>query len=491
MNTAEFNEQLQADCGSLRKIVAGLDGLEEDWNGARATFRARELGYFTPDEDDRVRGMQADYRRYREGLYEIVERYRSYRTQTRLPEQLQAFMVGFAAALTLHARALKLIEVYEHEPLVRRKLNEAEARHQLEAGFFEEILGACSSLHNYRLMVRADSFWRRSRRTIQRLKLAEAADWRWVGDVIRHQRAGARRRFGKVVFQRLRYDWRAFWKCTSRPVAAARYGLLSFVGSKVARMRTTRHYQPAINARVLDRLRSLLRPGDVLLVRAEKKITSELLPGFWTHAALYVGSVRDLETLGVTAQSCPCRRWVEAIADGSRYGYVLEAVSPATRIRRLEKCLYADHVAVLRPRLADEPLRSALVEAFGQLGKPYDFAFDFNVTARIVCTGLIYRSYHKRGGIEFPLIKRFGRYTLTCDDVADLLLTAPGGAGAAVRCPWQLVALAVQLADGQTRFVAEDKATDVLRAIRGGLRPTAVSPPELEAIQPGSTLPYG
>src|SRR5205823_14042578 len=44
-------------------------------------------------------------------------------------------------------------------------------------------------------------------------------------------------------------------------------------------------------------------------------------------AALYVGSVRDLETLGVTAQSRPCRRWVEAIADGSRYGYVLEARS--------------------------------------------------------------------------------------------------------------------------------------------------------------------
>src|SRR5437899_3292265 len=140
MIMADFYRQLQADRDALRKIVAAFDRLEMDWNDARAKFHARERGYFTPDEDDRVGQMLAAYCDYRRGLYEIVERYRSYQELSDPTERLQAFMVGFAAALTLYARALKLIQVYEHESLVCNKLNEAKARDHLDAGIFDEIL---------------------------------------------------------------------------------------------------------------------------------------------------------------------------------------------------------------------------------------------------------------------------------------------------------------------------------------------------------------
>lgn len=55
----------------------------------------------------------------------------------------------------------------------------------------------------------------------------------------------------------------------------------------------------------------------------------------------------------------------------------------------------------------------------GHLGKPYDFEFDFNVSSRIVCTELVYRAFHARGGIEFKLTKRLGRWTLSADDLMD------------------------------------------------------------------------
>ena len=91
------------------------------------------------------------------------------------------------------------------------------------------------------------------------------------------------------------------------------------------------------------------------------------------------------------------------------------------------------------PTLSGEQVAGAVAEAFGHVGKAYDFEFDFNISTRLVCTELIYRCYHHRGGIEFPLVKRLGRYTLTGDDMANLVLkslpaTPPGSRASA----WKL-----------------------------------------------------
>src|SRR5256885_369714 len=115
---SELEKQLHADCDSLREIVAGLDRLEHQLEEARTTIQARQRGYFTPDEDDRVRQMLLAYRNYRRALYEIIERYLEYERLGGPACQLRGFMVAFAAALTLYAKSLKLIPIYEHAPLV-------------------------------------------------------------------------------------------------------------------------------------------------------------------------------------------------------------------------------------------------------------------------------------------------------------------------------------------------------------------------------------
>ena len=51
----EFETQLRPDCDSLREILGGLDGLEQQLSSAQTAILARQRGYFTPDEDDRVR----------------------------------------------------------------------------------------------------------------------------------------------------------------------------------------------------------------------------------------------------------------------------------------------------------------------------------------------------------------------------------------------------------------------------------------------------
>lgn len=471
--TEELLPQMQADCDGLREIFGGLDRLELQMIQAGSTSGSQRRGYFTPDEDDRVRQMLLAYRNYRIGLHEIIGRYRDYEELESPSPQLQAFLIGFAAALTLYAKSLKLIQTAEHIPLLRRKLNEPDAKFDLAEGFFDEVLQSYSSLGNYRHLSQANQFWRRQRRSIQKWLPPGNTEWHWLADVVRHQRVVVRKRLVSVLNARFRYDWRALVETTVKPLRQLRYTVQSFVGGTFAGARSTLHYRPALTEAVFSVLRGKLQPGDVLLVRAEEKLTSALLPGFWAHAAIFIGGQDDLVPLEICGHPHVQKHWNNLPKNGGPFGQVIEAISPRALINPLEKSLFADHVVVLRPNLSDSSRAAAITEAFGHLGKPYDFEFDFNVTSRVVCTELVYRSFHRQSGIEFSLVKRLGRFTLSGDDIMNMALESVRKNGPD-RASFQVVALALKDSDPCAGFVPDAEMIPTLQRIQSGWRPARV-----------------
>lgn len=470
--------QLLADRDTLRGIVAGLDRLEARVDETPVFAAAAQRGYFTPDEDDRVRQGLLVYRNYRLAAYEIIFRYRDYVQIVDESLRLRSFLVAFAAALALYAKSLKIIQVTEHQPLLRAKLNEPDAKFDLEAGFFDDVLVGYSSLSNYRALARADRFWRGQRRSANARRLAADADWGWLCDGIRRKRVIVRRRLLDVLLRRLRYDWRAFWQTALRPARQTRYDLQSLLGGRFADVHLVASPVHVVTPDVLGALRPQLRSGDVLLCRAEGKLTAALLPGFWSHAAIYLGARAELEALHVHEHLHAAKRWEEVPADAGPLGCVIEGVAPRVRICPLEICLHADHVVVLRPNVPSAQVAAALGEAFGHLGKPYDFEFDFNVSSRIVCTELIYRCYHGRGLIQFPLVKRLGRFTLSGDDIVHLALDEWDKAGGSEDVPLRPVGLILKRRDGQAHAVPAPRIVPLLRRIRRGWRPARKAPPQ-------------
>ena len=468
-------EQVQRDCETLRQIVAGLERLEGVWSNAQTLIHARSRGYFTPDEDDAVRQILLSYRNYRLGLYNIILRCIQYPVIEEPRLQLQVFMTGFAAGLVLYGKSLKLIQTYERQPLVRKKLNEPEEKFGLEEGFFEEVLEAYSSPRNYRLLLQGVFFWRKHRRKAKELGLLETEEGKWLAGIIRQQRKVIRKRLLQVLLARLRYDFRLFWETTLRPVRRTGYALKSAVGTTFATARISFDYHPAITSEVMEALRSQLRPGDVLLVRADEKLTAAILPGFWAHAAIYLGNKEGLEGAGLAAFPGVAKH-LSKLPEGNS-SLVLEAIAPRCLVNSLENSLYADHVVVLRPNLPVALLASALEEAFAHLGKPYDFEFDFNVTNRIVCTEVVYRAFHKKGAILFTLIKRLGRFTLSGNDIVhqalDVLRDVP-----MEQAPFRPVILFTKTPSG-FRFVEEAEIVPTLQAIREGkpLPVHSITPP--------------
>ena len=209
----------------------------------------------------------------------------------------------------------------------------------------------------------------------------------------------------------------------------------------------------------------------MLLIRAEKKLTSAILPGFWAHAALFIAGAAGLESLGIAAQPVVARHRASLLKQDAGRGCVVEAITPRVQMNSLEAVLFADHVAVLRPRLIAEDLRAGVAEAFHHIDKPYDYEFDFNTSTRIVCTELIYRCFHKRGPIHFTLIKRLGRYTLSGDDLMDQWLDSLDSSGRGSTAGFDLVTLVLKLDHGRAEFFEGPPGLAALRRIRDGWRP--------------------
>ncbi len=468
--SARLEANLRTDCEAYEEIAKGLDGLEARLDRTKVLDDARTRGYFTPEEDDRVRQTLLAYRNYRLALYELIFRYEGYR-KIRSPRlRLRTFALVYDVALSLYARSLKLIQVAEHEPLLRDKLNEPDPKFDLEAGFFDDVLAGYSSPRHYRRLAAADWFWARHRRAFRRLGMLDEPRTQWLCDRIRHQGVLVRGRLLHVLRTRLRFDWRQFLRSIFAPIWSTRYELRSSVGGRFAGLWLHPEPNPVLDHAILDSLRSRLKPGDILLVRAEGKLTSALLPGFWAHAALYVGDRRALEPLTTTRTQYLHRHLRERPGNGGASDLVIEAVSPKVRLTSLANCLEGDHVLALRLNVPESETVAALNEAFGHLNKPYDFEFDFNVSSRVVCTELVYRAYHGRAGLEFPLTKRLGRYTLTGDDLANIALDCLSSTSAST-VPLSVVALVLRRRDGLARFVKPERAISTLRRIRGGWRP--------------------
>jgi hypothetical protein len=188
-----------------------------------------------------------------------------------------------------------------------------------------------------------------------------------------------------------------------------------------------RRAAPLVGRPDLKDLEPELRPGDILLERRNWNLSNVGLPGFWPHAALYVGSPSRLRTFLGGSESeirrrhpSAWRRYLEEHDDG-RPRAVIEAMAPGVVFNSLESSAGADYLGVLRPRLPASEIATAVDRAFGYLGRPYDFDFDFLTDAELVCSELVYKCYQPGGGargVPFKLSRAAGREVLPPNDMA-------------------------------------------------------------------------
>jgi hypothetical protein len=183
--------------------------------------------------------------------------------------------------------------------------------------------------------------------------------------------------------------------------------------------RTASEFYSADNKNVtpelLGQIESLLQPGDVIVTRHAKALTNLFLPGYWPHAALYIGTVEQRKAMGISADWAKEQRWTGELC-------VLEARKDGVRFRPLTDTFSVDVFAIIRPQLTSGSVRAGIERAVLHEGKMYNFDFDFYSSDRLVCTEVIYRAYDGLEQIQFPLQERASRKTMSAEDLLDYAL---------------------------------------------------------------------
>ncbi len=413
----ELAIQLDADLGRLRvldsEVTDSVRRMEELRREFDVRFEEQQRDYYLPHEGAQMRSHFRKFLAYRAALLRIVT---SYAGLDELPDprmRARCFTLGLAAAMRTYASSVRIVLMYRDHILARRTLNESQQQHGVDSRMFDWVYESVTNERNVNLASQMADRFTRHRIEWHDGQVWPTADWDWLDarivaalDYLRKHPIDQRSASVDLFLRRLGDEAYA-------PLYDVQSTVVEWMGDTRVVDRP-----PAIQAEQLERIKSELRPGDIVLQRREWYVGNAFLPGFWSHAALYVGSIEDLRRLGIADDAAVqghLSAYLARTSDGSDRT-VIEALSEGVVFNSLADSLHADHVAVLRPNLSEQQIARAIINAFEYHGRPYDFEFDFATADKLVCTELVYRAY--QGVLSFDLVRIMGRNTLPAAEIA-------------------------------------------------------------------------
>lgn len=427
----ERDTRIAGDLAAVETYRAGLRSVVAFAESRPDLFPAEKAAQGrTVSRDDRraIRSAWSQFLDYLMALDSIGEYHRSF-YRLRGEHRGQSFLAGYAAFLAQYRFALEFIERVENDPGLDVLLNEPVPELGVPGDSYARLkfrflnLGRAAEFAAYDVIYKNTDNLQgtRIRDAIgeDRRKIWEAG--KGSGEILTAKNALALVR---------RTGFKAYF-----PVQA---GVSEWMGDT----KVYRKSQSLISAKQIRALLPKLEPGDVLLERREWYLSNIGLPGFWPHAALYIGTAAERRRFFDDAK---VREWLQSLGavDGSLEAYlaakyidaytrslkpqesdhlprVIEAISEGVTFTTLEHSADCDSLAVLRPRLSKRKKAEAILRAFQYAGRPYDFNFDFRTDATLVCTEGVYKAYEPAkgfGGLQLATIEMLGRPVLPANEI--------------------------------------------------------------------------
>ncbi len=354
---------------------------------------AEARGYYTPVEDERLRDAFARYLAIRVSLWEIIRRSQAAARrvqaapETASRQDLHDFSIAFCAAEIIVRTGEYLIDLARKRDIIWRKLDEAERRYGIDRKSFTRIYRQLTSAYRMHGFYRACDIFDQNKAAILKAAPLEISDILTTLNLPTASRGDHLRRYRSFVKFSTKRRQLSAWKNIL-------FSIFEMMGSDIADLKIPLVKPPRapkrVSPEIMSTIQTVLQPGDVFVTRHDDAMSNLFLPGFWPHSALWLGA---------------------GDAD------ILEAKKDGVRLRQIKETLQVDAFVLLRPKLKPEQIQAALATARSHAGKLYDFVFDFSTSDRLVCTEVIYRTYHGIGPVNFDLVLEAGRHCLSAEEL--------------------------------------------------------------------------
>ena len=432
LNPQELQDRLHGDLQSVSTHRHGLRSVITFVESRPDLFPASRLKESRLLRREEKEVVWTTWQRFLDYLLALdsTERYHARFLRLKGDAREDSFLIGYAALLGQYRAALEFIERAENHAELDKVLNEPVPEIGLPTGTYAKLK------FRFLNVAMATDFAAReavlqtftgNRQPALRAVIREDAARVWE--------AGKGR--GEVL------TLKNAWKVIEGTVGSAWLPIQAGVSEWMGDTQVYRAGRSLISQAQIRELQPKLEPGDILLERREWYLSNIGLPGFWSHAALFIGTpeerrshftdegarawVRhqgiadgDLETLLRTRYPANYEASLRAGEEGHRVR-LIEAISEGVSFTTLEHSADCDSLAVLRPRLPRREKAQAILRAFHYAGRPYDFNFDFATDAELVCTELVYKAYEPAEGIRglrFPLVEMLGRKVTPANELA-------------------------------------------------------------------------
>jgi hypothetical protein len=362
--------------------------------------------------------------------------------------RLKALMLSLGAALTLYDNYLLGVVHFEHDERLRRILNDPDMGFGLVANKLAEATLAANSIEVRHRARRAIEFYENEKKLFT--DAHEDSDEAYLMQLIESSPSYnyvRKIRVGEIAGNKVEIFGRIAVDGTSAG-AATGMDLLSGLFGNTVGLYESRKGKLYGDEAALRHIEAQLQPLDILLEKTPFRLTDKLIPGHFGHVAIWTGSQAELVDAGVWDELI-VNQYADDIDSEHR---IIEALRSGVQLSRLEEFLNVDDLVVLRPVFDDATnqadTREALLMAFRQVGKKYDFNFDVNTTDKIVCSELAYISFP---AIDWPTDEVLGRHSISPDNVAQMA--------------WQNVPLSVVMFYHDGELVPEEEQADKMREL--------------------------
>lgn len=190
-------------------------------------------------------------------------------------------------------------------------------------------------------------------------------------------------------------------------------GILETYGNMIAKV-SWRKGRLSRDHAAVDLLRKKLRPLDMIVVKNGHHLTDKLLPGYFSHTMIWLGSEKELRRLGLWNRQA-LRPFHTAIRQGKS---ILNVDNNGVRMLHHKVLTTSDAIVILRAtapgnnRIISQRYRS-IAAGFG---KEFDFNFDLDTPNQVSCTEFTARIYPQ---MKWTYREALGRRQLLPDDMVD------------------------------------------------------------------------
>jgi hypothetical protein len=184
----------------------------------------------------------------------------------------------------------------------------------------------------------------------------------------------------------------------------------------------------SIPAQELEFIRDeVLQPGDIIVEKTRGALTDTLIPGFFGHLAMVIGTPAQLEGIKLSDGSRildhpTIKALIPRLESGET---VVESIRPGVDLIDIKDWEISDLAVIRASHYPPGYLGEVILKAAMYGGRKYDFLFDINTEYLPICSEIPFHSYL---GIKFRVSKTLGIWTISPDDVAVLVRSEEEGA---------------------------------------------------------------